>query len=1346
MRIQRHDMMGALSRFAQSGHGVVIGQPGVGKTYALRQLAHELAQGGAHVIPIAIDEWGIGDLSDLRAVLGVDCDLVEYLRTKSSTMRTQPGFVFLDAFDAVRSELGRKQIRHLIRRLIDELGSVWRVLVSVRVYDAQKSMDLLELFPGAMLENGFTEKGIPCRHFYIPNLRDDERAEAIASIPKLDDVYAAASPEFKELLRTPFNLWLMENILSVWADGQRLGQITSEVGLLQAFWNSRVTRGVNSDAREAVARLAAQAMVHQSSLSVPLGDIYAADTEVPRQELFSAEVLCKVGRNGQRVAFRHNMLFDYAVSRLLIADTPEALASFLKEDKSRPLFLRPSLYYHFASLWQSDLPAFWETYWRMLLDNSGQIRLFAKLLPPLVVARELRGGQQLQPLIQRREKERTRTDEALKRVFQALRVVESETPQRDPAFDEHWVHTVQALASSCSDDLSYELGTWTERALHRTEKAPNEQLRNACGQIARDLFRWIWERRKAAGGTHFDGQGSRLMLPLVTQTYGTDPAASRTLLEPILDLLKEDGFPIDYVYRLADEVPNIWPHDPEFAAQIYRAVFARTESSEVKTNMGTPVLPMSSTRRQDFGMCYYTLKEHYPSFLRACPTLAAKAALHLIEAHVHREYQRDYRDKIEPEPFEFRGGTAHYISDGSGIWAESHHHRDDALEIAGSLFALLKEVAATPEQNEHLDQILDGFRDIARVGFTWSQLLLAGAVHPATLGIRLYELFLARPIRENSDSVYQLGECLKATYPHLTTDQRIRIETLLLEVPDPPADDEGSEYRIYKRNRLLGCIPDNLIALPDTARLIGQLKKTDAVPANEPMARFFSETRSFSMDDFLKEKGADVTKPANIRFREIAEALGGFIAENRNKKTALEDVRALLPQLLDAWKLLGDPGDADAPVLAYLWERVSEAAATAARGCERPDSDEYRLCRTILIRSAEHEDPKPRPEFDAKYNFPHWSHAPRNSAAHGLPWLLVWNDNDSEVIGAIRALAHDQVPSVRYLVVTDVWRLFAHYEKDCFNILDEVAKREQNTVVQDALCSAIGRLVRKYENESVAILAQLYNAIRNGDSETLLHHFVDIVVWLTVERENAWACGLMENFLTEPLKHPRELERAALEVMEHLTPQQTSKAENRPQTDRAKQWLSRAIAVAAESLKQFFASKPDARVEANQKIAHGLYGVIDQVVTRTYFAAGLFKDSKHHPSLNFDDLRRYFREIQPILEEVLRVSDVARGGMIEAPTAHHFMELLNGVLACDPKAVLSMASRVVNASKGGNYQFDSMAVREVVTLVESILADHRIDARDEESLGHLLDLLDTFVEAGWPEALNLVWRLDEIFR
>jgi hypothetical protein len=158
--------------------------------------------------------------------------------------------------------------------------------------------------------------------------------------------------------------------------------------------------------------------------------------------------------------------------------------------------------------------------------------------------------------------------------------------------------------------------------------------------------------------------------------------------------------------------------------------------------------------------------------------------------------------------------------------------------------------------------------------------------------------------------------------------------------------------------------------------------------------------------------------------------------------------------------------------------------------------------------------------------------------------------------------------------------------------------------------------------------------------------------------------------------------------------------------------------------------------------------VIDNTVLRTYFAADVdsnLRQREEHP-LSDEQRDKYFHDALPILEKVLSFGRQKETGMLLAQTAHYFMQLLNGVLRYDPQVVLRMASEVVICSKRFGYNLDSLAMSETVKLVESVLADHRERVQEEASVKNLLELLDAFVEAGWPDALNLVWRLDEIYR
>jgi hypothetical protein len=86
------------------------------------------------------------------------------------------------------------------------------------------------------------------------------------------------------------------------------------------------------------------------------------------------------------------------------------------------------------------------------------------------------------------------------------------------------------------------------------------------------------------------------------------------------------------------------------------------------------------------------------------------------------------------------------------------------------------------------------------------------------------------------------------------------------------------------------------------------------------------------------------------------------------------------------------------------------------------------------------------------------------------------------------------------------------------------------------------------------------------------------------------------------------------------------------------------------------------------------------------------------------------------------------------------------VVDYDVGGVLHLASEVASSAERGGYHLDSMAASEVVALAERVLADYRSDLRAPNVLADLVKLLDLFAKVGWPDALRLLWRLDEVFR
>jgi hypothetical protein len=72
---------------------------------------------------------------------------------------------------------------------------------------------------------------------------------------------------------------------------------------------------------------------------------------------------------------------------------------------------------------------------------------------------------------------------------------------------------------------------------------------------------------------------------------------------------------------------------------------------------------------------------------------------------------------------------------------------------------------------------------------------------------------------------------------------------------------------------------------------------------------------------------------------------------------------------------------------------------------------------------------------------------------------------------------------------------------------------------------------------------------------------------------------------------------------------------------------------------------------------------------------------------------------------------------------------------------------VIAAGAKAGYQYESLAADLMVRLVERYLADYRpLLRQSDECRRRLVDILDTFVSAGWPSARRLSYRLEDIFR
>jgi hypothetical protein len=1294
MKIDRSALLNSLESFVQLGSGLVIGGPGAGKTYLVSQLSKRLEERNQPNLYVAVDALGDGTAAEIREGLELETDLIPALQREG----IDEGILIIDGYDAARNERVQRNILQLIRRARQELTN-WRIIAVVRTYDAQKSPELADLFPiDAGTTSGKTALG--CRHFLIPALEPAEIESLNRDSPALLKAYAVASKDLKTLLAVPFNLWLLEKMLPGSAP-EEFAHIGSQVQLLGLFWQRRVTGAPNGLRRKHVLAKVVDKMVSERSLSVPQAHVFEPTDQQEWQDLLSQEVLIEQYL-GNKVRFGHNILFDYAVSVLMIGDEPREVVNFVRADPSRQLFLRPSFVFYFARLWHDSPDLFWATYKFLLGDDGIDGRLLGRLVPPTVLVQECNDRVSLEPLVEMQGSAPNVGPSAALYALRSLRTWQPRSVQP-------WTELVRDLAGILSANFAWEIGLFIEDTL----KGPEPQV-SVLGQAARALMNWIWAERQSRRD-FADAMLGRFGVPLVARTFASAPEASLEALTPVLGLVNEADFPIQPLYQLTANLAQIAAVNPSFVGNVYRTLFGARESSEARTQMGSStVLVFTSTRRQDFEMCHYALLEYFPKFLQVAFKAAVSAGIDGANVYVKTRHTPDGERE-----FAFRGGTAAYAADGSGVW-DAHFDPYEPILVLEHVFSGLDAILAKSGCTPEIEEALYMFRDQAQVAFCWKRLLRLVAKHPGLLRDVGAELCAAPPILSGRDTLYEAGTALSALASLMTPLEMQAVERAILSL---------EPERL--RKRLVSQIALSALVTPEAKRLRTELEQANQIVPNQPVAQFRTYSREYTTEDWLQDRGVDVEREPNKKIRELSAAVTSAIG-TRGGPAADRDPDAAHVAGVALWQALQNVAEADEEVMVSAWLALAEYARFVLTGNPDAGQPSSLLAREILVACGRHFSPKPYPNADSEFKSAVWGSSPRTEAAQLLP-LWYARTGDPAALELFMALVEDSVPEVRYLSACELWWLIERVPARFWSAINDRITKEANDVVLQGLLDSIRRVIHRNEEAGVEALSRLRDRARSGAApRELVDVYSDTVMWLVIVRENRRAIEFLCEILDDPVTYSKAVNRAAFDAGAYIAGKRDKLAEERSAGQNAIRWLIRIVDAAQFGIQQLTETNAD---QGEESVLADLHRSIDTIVTRIWVAK---------LGIQPDVAKEFYGRAKPILTRVVEFASTPDVGVLAPSTAQHIMEILNGFIGIDPPGVLKMAWQITQRSPG--YKFDALAIAEVVKLVEAILADHRNQMREPESLQHLLELLDIFAETGWSEALRLVWRLDEVFR
>ena len=191
---------------------------------------------------------------------------------------------------------------------------------------------------------------------------------------------------------------------------------------------------------------------------------------------------------------------------------------------------------------------------------------------------------------------------------------------------------------------------------------------------------------------------------------------------------------------------------------------------------------------------------------------------------------------------------------------------------------------------------------------------------------------------------------------------------------------------------------------------------------------------------------------------------------------------------------------------------------------------------------------------------------------------------------------------------------------------------------------------------------------------------------------------------------------------------------------RCQQFAARVVEATASGLERYFALAPEERNEEDNRRAPLTAKLLDHAGDEFYFASGAFRGQQRDGDsvLASDDLKRAFLEDNAATFH--RIGDVGT-----PHTIYHLVELLEFLIPADPERVFDLvAHALLAAGRSQGYQFESLGADRFVETIGRFLADYRGLFEDQGRRDQLVRCLDAFVEAGWPAARRLLYRLPEL--
>lgn len=1324
--IKREQLIDQLAKYVQDGNGLIVGGPGGGKTHSLEQLQLYCLNNKIPCFILRINELSSGSDDDINKFFGLRQNWLTSFKKIAFTQNNKQGILIFDAFDTAKDELLKASMLVAIKRSIAELKTNWNILVSSRSFEATKSTRLMELFPPANILNP-----VYCRFFEIPLLSSDEVETSLKKSRRIYPLYVKCTPELREIIRTPYFLKLFEKIIVDNKDLKvsEISHLETAEQLLSKFWNKHIT---NESQKDLFLRNLTRLLVTKENLSVRKDEIVTEGNLHTVDQLLSDEILIEGSPTRQKVLFGHNILLEYAISIYLIPEDENLIVAFIEDNQKLPFHFRQSFIYFYNQLWRNDNAIFWKHYQITRVINAPIFRLFHQTILNYLVVTSFSNSSDLEPIWSLSEGSEKGT--VLRKVLEGIRFLKKEIlTAKDVKF-------LADVSENMHEYFLWELGFLLNKAFDDQKKQRTPKLISNLTKAAFNYLEFVLVTRKHSPNKYLiENNGGNWAIRNLCHSFAYDKTSAAKFVKQILDILKEPEFPIRFFWILSDDILKIYEYDKPTGISIIRACYFHVENSDSETTLGTGVvMNLRSNRRQDFESIHYKLETDFPQLLQ----LSAHHSIPLAVEIANKLGVGSWRSTWRGKSFDVKVAgvkskvTQDYNIEPFGDDDEKYGPGAPIARVFEKLSADIEDPLLKKSTHKNIKLVIKHAEQSA----IWKRIIDHFTEFPEHYLSQAYSLLLNQIFLIIEETTYESGNLITALWPFLNKSQKVNLEKSILALKTSRLVREDDNFMDNRIRRFLNCIPaEDLEDATSNEIISGQCKKDNKPLRERPTLM----PHNADKNEKMTRAGLNPENEDDNNFYDLVERLEKYnhlLDQDSKTKPDKKDYMPLLELAVGLFDHYVIPGIPNQNTKEYCDYHISSFLRHLTRlGNKLSKKIRFQIDRISIAYindsfyfSPMYEVGEPNTRSTA------FSPTARTNSVGTLATLLS-GKKDPLLAKILKPLIADNTKIIRFKVMR-MFTYFWHHERPEFwTLLRSRYKVENDGLVLSELLrnisfnNIIEDNIAETEFAAKEVLTQLKSIHGKIDNELWMFYSCLLVKLMYYFKSETAVSLFTENLSNKPLA------RALILHLFSLVDPHDKENDYKLITDLHKaefEFFRKILAFQFQVIRER---------GINAEGINDNFEILDHFIQQFNFTILNGKKRNKGKPKSSSDQHAFFYAMKPLLSFFVDESNKIGTGFMVAHTGYYFMQVLNKTLGVDPEYVLSISAHVVRLSAESGFTYDNSTLAEIVKLTELIMADHKIILQNAKCFNDLLTILDLFANSGWQEAIELTWKLKEIF-